>query len=461
MRLARDPASAPLTRFEWLGLTIVLLLVVGFGGVTLVRSTYQSSRKTDLKAYTRAGYAVRTGEDIYAVDDDGMHYCYPPPFAIFMAPFADPGQGHDATIPCLPFGVIVVAWYAINLGLSAWCVHALACVVLPDAVPRSRRWWYARLVPWYAAIAGIGYTLARGQVNLILAALITGMFVAAIRGRTMRSGAYLAGAIAMKLIPAFLLLFPAARREWRAGVGVVTGLLVLHVALPVAVWGVDGAVQHHLRFLDVVALPGATGHGDLSRAAELTLGTQTDNQSIQSVVHVLRNPDPTTRLPWMDDTTRKVNWAAAVLLTGATVVAGWRRSAAGTADQLIFLGCLCTVMVLVSPVSHRHYAVLVLPLASGLWLKGMLAHPDRVTAGPGIGAVLAAWGIANVVVLLPGELATTARHFGLATFAHLGLWGTGVTSLLRAVDGTPQPTALPDDLPEIDQAVSGRRSAAA
>src|SRR5581483_5910255 len=121
---------------------------------------------------------------------------------------------------------------------------------LPAADRWSRRWWYARLVPVYVCFGSLGYTLSRGQVNILLVALVAGMFAAAVRGRAVASGVWLAGAIALKVIPGFLLLFPLVRREWRAGLGVAAGLFVLLGVLPAAVWGVEGGGGADLRVID-------------------------------------------------------------------------------------------------------------------------------------------------------------------------------------------------------------------
>jgi len=93
----RSPADRPLYWWEALGVLFLLCAVVWFGHLTLYRSAYWG-RMTDFGVYARAGWAVATGEDPYAVaDDNNWHFVYPPPAALLFVPFADPPAGHDRT----------------------------------------------------------------------------------------------------------------------------------------------------------------------------------------------------------------------------------------------------------------------------------------------------------------------------------------------------------------------------
>src|SRR6185437_8984662 len=83
--------AAVLSRAAKFGLAVLALFYLGLGVTTVLRSAFLSSPKTDFQVYARAAWAVRAGEDLYAVtDNNGWHYIYPPPFAILLAPLADP-----------------------------------------------------------------------------------------------------------------------------------------------------------------------------------------------------------------------------------------------------------------------------------------------------------------------------------------------------------------------------------
>ena len=436
------PHPDRLRRAEKLGLILFALLILGLGVVTEIRSAFLASPKTDFQVYARAAWAVRAGEDIYYhFDNNGWHYCYPPPFAVLMAPLADPypylpREGY------LPFAVSVAVWYLIGVGCVWYAVHAFASALLPGTPRGSRRWWYARMVPVYVCVGGLGHTISRGQVNTLLVALVAAGFVAAVRGRRVASGAWLAAAAVLKIIPALLVLFPVVRRDRRALAGVVLGAVVLLGVIPAAVWGVAGAVEMNRRTVALVLAPAVAPNGaDETRKLELHGAKATDSQSVQAAVHAWLYPDPATRPDTVDPVAKRVHLAVGGLMLAVTLVAGLRRLTPAPADQLVFLGCLCALMMLLTPVSHMHYYAMVLPLVCGLWLRGLAARPGAVAADRRTTLVLAVWGIATALPLFPGPVFDRLRECGFGTAATIGLWvfGLGVLGRTAAAKTEAEP----------------------
>src|SRR6266851_1412107 len=72
--------------------TLLWLLASGFVLLILpieLRSAFLKRPMTDLQVYLRAAWAVRTGNDLYAITDENKwHYHYPAVFAILMVPLA-------------------------------------------------------------------------------------------------------------------------------------------------------------------------------------------------------------------------------------------------------------------------------------------------------------------------------------------------------------------------------------
>jgi alpha-1,2-mannosyltransferase len=424
-----SPTDRPIYRYEKLGLSLLALTFVAFGGVVLLRSAFQQARKTDAGVYFRAAHAIRVGNDIYGLntcDDNGWHYCYPPALAILLTPLADPFAWQERT-GYIPYWVSVSLWYILSVVLLAWSLHQFARYALPDARPYGRKWWYARTVPFYFCIGGIGYTLARGQVNILLVALIAGAYAAAMRGHTVRLGFWLATAISLKVIPAYLLMFPLVRRDWKAIGGLVFGLLLWLILLPAAVFGWQGMIDNNLVFIDAVLAPGAIGTGDQTRAKELTNTTATDSQSFLAAMHNIRHPDFATRPANADKISKLFHLGMAALLTlsmfGLAVVRGIKREAP---EQLIFLGCLTISMLHITPVSHVHYYALGLPLVAGLWLRGLRDRPDRLTANRTTMLLLFTWGIMTTAVLFPYEITVVMREYGAGPLASVLLWSYGL-----------------------------------
>jgi hypothetical protein len=443
----------PLHRWERIATAALVPLFLGFGLITLLRSAYDpDNRKTDFGVYARAAWAVRTGHDLYSsADDNGWHYVYPPPFVLLFLPLADPPAGADRT-GFLPYPVGVVAWYFTNVGLLAFALNAFASAALPNVRRYSARWWYARALPFDICMAAVGFTLSRGQANILVVALIAGMFSAAMRNRRFASGLWLAGACCLKIFPGLLLLFPIVRRDWRALLGVAAGTVVLLGVLPGIAFGPRGAVRETERFLKFVAAPGLFSPEVFTAddqalvkalAEELHDMTAKQSQSFMAVLHYMRYPQGGPRPQKPDADVKTVHFAISGLMVllawGAAEFskAGGRRppelaSAGGhsppaftqtpllPSQWLVILGNFSTAMLLIVPMSHMHYYCMMLPHVAGLLLYGMSTHPDRVTGNPRILAIVIAWGVLNAVPLLPG--CTILNDYGFATFSTFVLW---------------------------------------
>ena len=460
--LPPDPAAdSPLRRWERAALALMVLGAAAFGGLVLLRSALQQNRKTDFGVYARAAHVALRGGDIYApstCDDNGWHYAYPPTLAVLAAPLADPFTGEPRGWS-LPYAVSVAAWYLLGVGCLVVAAHRFASAALPGAVPGSRRWWYARTGPFFVCLGPVGFTLSRGQVNLIVVAAWALGFAAMTNRKPLRAGLWLALAVAVKAIPGIVALYPVVRLDWRTTLAGALGLVLWLVGVPALVYGVPGAVRENLTFVNVVLAPGALGGGDQTRAAELTDATATDSVSFQAVAHYWRNRELLARKPltlrenyahWSlggfalashpsnanpaanaDAVSRRAHWLLSGAMLVATLAAGLRHRG-GTADpgdrprQLTYFGCLAAVMTLMTPVSHGHYYAYAYPLVAGLWCRGVAARPERILPSPGVLALLAAWGAAAGLVLLPFEWAVLLRYSGAGTLLTVGMWAVGL-----------------------------------
>jgi alpha-1,2-mannosyltransferase len=433
-------AWARLTKIERLGIALFFISAVVFGAIVEMRSAFLDARMTDLDVYLRAAWAVRTGHDLYTITDDGgWHFHYPPLFAIALVPLADPPRGQSRT-GMMPFGAAVAIWYLLNLLFLSFAVNTLAGALeratathtrgIPP--PGSRSWWSIRLLPILICIAPIGVALERGQADLLMLALLCAMVGAIIAGRRFTAGLWLAGAICIKLFPAFLLIYAAWRRDLRLIAGCMLGLIAGLIIVPAAYFGPARAISYAREWNHVLIEPALFGGTDRSRAGELLDINGTDSQSFVALIHRWYNVDETISLPRrlrsrpLERWATPVHWTIAILLTALTLAAArWRRSSSPLGEEL-FVGGLAIIMLLASPVSHLHYFTLAVPSAMGLLMigRGGAAYPRRNWSW-----FFAAVAVCGVVPLLPGLEAL--RDLGLAGFGAMALWGADTLALAR------------------------------
>lgn len=424
--------ARPLSRWQKHGLVLLAVATVAFGVVTEVRTALLEHRKGDLGVFLRAAWAIRAGSDVYDItDDNGFHYLYPPLFAILLTPLADAPAGAER-IATLPYAASAGICYVLNLLCLLVAVHWLASA-LEGAGPLrrlqrgSRSWWGLRVLPILVCLPPIGHTLVRGQVNLLLLLLLSGTISAALRGRSGRAGLWLAGAICLKVIPAFLLVYPLWRRDRRMLAGCALGLVLGLVAIPAVVLEPARTADCYRAWTRVMLLPAFDQGEDRSRAKELMEMTATDSQSLLVVMHNTLHPNRFTRPRKAEFSTRAAALCVGGLLTALTLLAAGYRGRLDAASEVIFFGMLVLDMLLLSPVCHLHYFCLSLPLVAGLIAIRMQDQAGG-TEMRWLPFLFAFNVIANTLPHFPGL--EPVRDLGLAMYAALTLWLAGAAVLI-------------------------------
>lgn len=432
--MLRFAPFARLSRRETGVLSALLVAVLGFGVVVEYRSAISPARKTDLAVYARAGWMVRSGESIYEFTVRHYHFNNLPFLAILLVPLAEAPA--DSAALALPFAVSVGAWFLLNLIFVGLGVHVLATALEQTSADPAvrvrpvfcRRWWLLRAAPILVCAPGILRTLALGQADLLVLVLLCVTAASALHGRSRLAGLTLAAAAAIKLIPAFLVLWPLARRDRRALVGFAAGLVLWTAVVPAVTLGPDRAWQQTSRFAEVVMLPGIGLGSDRSRNDDLIGLSSANSQSLLGVVHSLRYPDREHRPDQPDRSTRLLAWGVGGLMALVTLTVASRRRGEPGADLTAF-GMLIVVMLLLVPTCHPHYLCHWLPLALALVAVDLEKNGNQGLS-PGLIAVLAFNPIANGLTSVPGL--EPLRDFGLATCAGLLLWMAGLASLVGA-----------------------------
>ena len=454
---------SPRERF-WLAVGLFALLA--FGANVEQRTALRRTPMTDLGVFTCAAGALCSGKNLYTVTDwHGWHYQYPPALAILFIPLASPvptgppiiAPGVVRTESNTPWGYeiashrrfyglhaenarffcIMAVWYVVSVALIFLSAHALACALErrslrdpPPAEPRERRrWWYLRTLPLLVCAGSLGTDLSRGQVDvLMLAAITLGIYQAA-AGRDLKAGFWLSLPTAVKLFPVLLVVYPVWRRRWRMIAGVVAGIVLGLAVLPIVALGPTRTSDLYRVWVQVLAKPALGQGADTSRTRELTGMAGTDNQSLLAFIHNWRyhNVPRQQRPPQAPPVERYLAYAiGAVLLLGVAFAMGARRRDSPR-DLLITAGLLIGVALVVNPVSHNYYFLLLLPLVAVLLDHG-LEDPAGRRADLKTLLVVAVFMLTDVVARLPA-IGPWLRDFGLPLLSLVGIMAAGVIAL--------------------------------
>ena len=245
-----------------------------------------------------------------------------------------------------PFAITVGTWYLLSVLIAFQSIHTLASALVESSTPLataigprwSRGWWGLRVVPLLICLPYLGHALVIGQVNVLWMALTCWFAAALIRRQRFKAGIWLAAAICLKVIPAFLLLYPIWRRDKRCLAGAICGLALGLVVVPVGVLGSDGAWRTARRWTDVLLMPVLGRGSDRSRDQELLGIWSTHNQAfaliLHKTIHVFSTPRPDRMAPIVQITGILVG----LLLTGLTLFAVGSRPPASRIDEVLCIG---------------------------------------------------------------------------------------------------------------------------
>jgi hypothetical protein len=454
-------------RTEKIWISVALVAFLAFGYLLERRTALRHAPMTDLGVFCIASGAVWSGLNPYNIPDwHGWHYQYPPALAILFFPFAEPvpmdlpalAAGEKRSAANTPWGYpvsggsyyglhadnlhfffTVAVWYLLSVLGILISTHLLACVLEqknwreppPVESPERRRWWLRRLVPLLICSTSLGTDLSRGQADiLMLTAIATGIYLVS-RHQGFRAGLCFALPAAVKLFPPLLLAYPFLRRQWRMAFGVIAGLLILLFALPAATLGIQRTKELYQCWYEVLAKP-ALGQGtDTSRLNELTGLGSTDNQSILTAVHNWKYFGVNSAQRPLEATATERDLASGigiVLALGAMFVIGFRRvdSAHGLP---VVAGLLIALGLLINPIIHNFYFLLLLPLVSALVDFGLSQREKKLPSSVFLAPVFLFF-IADGLTRIPG-IGHHLREWGVATASLLWLTVAGVIFLAR------------------------------
>ena len=333
---------------------------------------------------------------------DANYYLYPPFFAMAMMP-----------LTMLPYEAAHLLWYLANLAALGACVWLF---VMSDADwPRPRLG--VNLMDLTLALVAIAlswpslFTFGAGQANFVVLLLLLGALTALRAKRDVAGGLMVAGAAAIKMTPALLLVYLAWRRRWVALGAAAAGLCALVVAGAAAA----GWSSYEVYATQMVPL--------LSRGCAHWI-----NESFAGFF--TRLIDGADIFSWaiasLSPAARGMTMAAGLLVAGASLAMAGRREA-----SLDLEFCLLVVATLfISPLSWTHHSVL--SLMAFLMLARHLTRDGILTAG-WVLAMTLSFTLVHVHLKPPGILSggplAILASYNLA--GNLMLWGLLAVALRR------------------------------
>jgi hypothetical protein len=385
-----------------------------------------------------------TGLPVYLSQRESFtrHLGYEPP-ADLLAYNAHPPTSVLLAVPFarLDYPDAFLAWNLLSLAAL------VGCLVLTVRGLNVRWSWWA-VFPAVALLLfcdPFRQQMLQGQLNLLLALLLTAAWWAERRGGAAWAGVWLGTATALKLFPGFLVAYAAWRGRWRtAAAGAGTFLLL--TALTAGVLGVDcyrdyvrdvlPTLEHYRNNGNNISLVGFWGklfnpNNPWSGANDVTPEEARRLSNWDRLLPLYRSA-PLARAGGLA-------CAAVIALALAWVLRPWRRPP----DPDLAFALTMTAMLLVSPITWPHYALLLFVPLALLWVR---LPPRGVGRWVFWAAVLSLWVNLNVVfdLTIPGGRAAgvvrPAQTLTVLSFQMYAVLALFVLLLREAgKERTPQP----------------------
>ena len=303
-------------------LTFSLVVVIGIQCWHFFASALRYDQ-VDFGVYRAGGAALLHGADLYGLRVGALHlpFTYPPAAAVLFAPFAS-----LAVRPEQAFWTVcslVALWYVIRLSLRRYATSrvgnsALIALGVFALVAHSNP---------------LRVGMSQGQINVFIALLVlldfSGVFPRLPRG------CLIGIAAALKLTPAFLIIYLLVVRRFRAA-GVAASTFFL-VSLGAFAFGPSASWRYWV-------------HGDFANARRTGDIQYISNQSINGVLVRLTGSPAHARPLWL------------VSVVATTICLLWLARRAHGARPWLGEALAMSGMLLVSPVSWVHHWIIVLPL---------------------------------------------------------------------------------------------------
>jgi len=188
-----------------------------------------TSKMPDFAVYWTAANRAGHAAPLYRVEDGHYQFKYLPAFAILTIPLG-----------AVPLATAKTIWFLTSVTLLV-VLLASSLKLLPE---RRRRTSVLVMLTVLVMAKFYGHELVLGQMNALFAVVTTMAALAAVNGREVMTGAFIALAIVVKPYAVLFLPWLVARRGLTSLTIVLLGCAVV-VCLPSVVYGVEGTIQLH------------------------------------------------------------------------------------------------------------------------------------------------------------------------------------------------------------------------
>jgi hypothetical protein len=357
-------------------LVLVFLFLLVVPNIFITASTHRS-RGGDFRGFLIAGERFLQGTFLYEGSTVASNVTWPPFFAVFIVPFTLSARVN------LP--LTQVLWYILNgtlffISIGIWCriLYAKPCGWLDDKKELSL-YTPAFILPLVCVSGPLLDNAVALQLSTFLFFLLT-MGVDSLQGKkSTQAGLWFGLAAALKAFPVIIIVYLIYRKEFRATIAMlITGTLL--TAIPIVRYGLDGFI-HQMQAWISISLSGGYPLGGL-------------NQSVYSMVarYIAANPFELMfrRLPAPPPDSPEAiaaTWVFRLLFAVCIGMLWWLLFRKRYRNIGLETAYFITLMTMFSPISWRHYYVLMMPawmVLTQWWIERRDVVLKWIVTGSGI-----------------------------------------------------------------------------
>lgn len=328
---------------------VILLAAIVLPDVTMY--FHKPNRGGDFHGYITAGRDALKLEDLYRFSSPGHNNTWPPFFSFFSIPFA---LSEDF------FGLPITKelWYVLNFAAFVAIMKMILLLIhkkKPSFFPGKNELDFTSdliFVPFFLILPAFIHNFFMLQINLLILFFIITGYLFFTRGNEWKAGFFFGLAAATKAYPGLFLIYFLLRKQWKTALAILSWASAFTI-FPMLFYGFEQYIDLMKEWLS------------MSLTKPLIVGYHScTNQSLYAfwerlLAHQLHLTEPASVL------IKTANFSS-VLIIATVVFSSIMRFSfkKSPVNGIIEISCICSMMILFSPIAWRHYWVLLLPATS-------------------------------------------------------------------------------------------------